>query len=210
MDINLITLVKEAGLTEGEAKVYLALLKKGESTTGPIIEESGVANSVIYRILDSLIEKGLASYILKDKTKYFRAAEPNKILEYLEEKKEKIESSKENIEKMIPNLLAFALTKEETSVQVYEGFKGVQTCFGHYLLKLKKCEGYNCWGVYPFQEDKYHMYWQRGHIERGKLGIFARMLFNKGTDPEILRNRNSYKLCDSRYMPNVIKLSFTF
>jgi len=39
---------------------------------------------------------------------------------------------------MIPKLLAFSLLKEETTVQVYEGFKGVQTCFGHYLLKLKK------------------------------------------------------------------------
>ena len=38
--------------------------------------------------LDSLITKGLASYIIKEKTKYYSAAEPNKILEHLEEKKE--------------------------------------------------------------------------------------------------------------------------
>ncbi len=205
MNNNLANLIREAGLTEGESKVYLALLKLDSSTSGPIIEESGVANSIIYRILDSLIEKGLVSYIIKEKTKYFKAAEPKKILDYLEEKKDKIEESKENIEKMIPQLLAFASSKDETTVQVYEEYKGVQTCFGHYLLKLKKGEGYYCWGVYPIQEDKYHTYWQRGHIERGKKGIFAKMLFNQGTDPEILRNRNSYKLCDTRYMPTNIK-----
>ena len=180
-------------------------MKLGSTTSGPIIEESGVANSIIYRILESLIDKGLVSYVFKEKTKYFRAAEPNKILEYLNEKKEKVEESKEKIEKMIPQLLAFSLLKDETTVQVYEGYKGVQTCFGHYLLKLKKGEGYYCWGVYPIQEDKYHMYWQRGHIERCKKGIFAKMLFNQGTDPEILKNRNSYKLCDTRYMPTDIK-----
>lgn len=204
MEENTITLIKEAGLTEGESKVYLALLKLDSSTSGPIIEKSGVANSIVYRILEGLIEKGLVSYVIKEKTKYFKAAEPKKILDYLEEKKNKIQESKEKIENLIPSLLTFASTKEDTSVQIYEGFKGVQTCFGHYLLKLKKGEGYNCWGVYPLQEEKYHMFWQRGHIERGKLGIYAKMLFNKGTEPEILKNRNSYKLCDSRYMPTDI------
>ena len=65
---NLANLIREAGLTEGESKVYLALLKLDSSTSGPIIEESGVANSIIYRILDSLSEKGLVSYIIKEKT----------------------------------------------------------------------------------------------------------------------------------------------
>ena len=43
---------------------------------------------------------------------------------------------------LIPQLLAFGSIKEDTSVQIYEGFNGVQTCFNHYLLKLKKAL---CW-----------------------------------------------------------------
>ena len=35
--------LKEAGLTDGEIKVYLALLELGSSTTGPVIEKSGIA-----------------------------------------------------------------------------------------------------------------------------------------------------------------------
>src|SRR3989344_9185969 len=115
--MSIVENLQKAGLTEGEAKIYLALLKLGSSTSGPIIKESKVANSIIYRILDSLIEKGLVSYIIKEKTKYFRAAEPNKIIEYIEEKKEKLEESKDSIQKMIPNLIAFASSKDETTVQ---------------------------------------------------------------------------------------------
>lgn len=205
MDPNLVTLVKEAGLTEGEAKVYLALLKLGQSTTGPIVEESKVANSIIYRILEGLIKKGLASYIIKEKTKYFSAAEPNKIIEYLDDRKQKIEENKEKIADMVPNLLALGMIKDKTTVQVYEGFKGIQTAYEHYYLKLKKGDKFYCWGVYPIQEEKYHLYWQKDHIRRGKLGVDVDMLFNKGTDPEILINRNSYKGCDTRYMPSDMK-----
>jgi sugar-specific transcriptional regulator TrmB len=42
------------GLTEGESKVYLALLRTGPSTIGRIIKEARVSNSKIYDILDRL------------------------------------------------------------------------------------------------------------------------------------------------------------
>lgn len=205
MNYNLVTLIKEAGLTEGEAKVYLALLKIGQATVGPVVKESKVANSIVYRILESLIKKGLASYITKEKTKFYSAAEPNKLVEYLDEKKEKIEDSKEKIIDMVPNLLALSTIKEKTSVQIYEGFKGIQTAYEHYYLKLKKGDKFYCWGVHPFQEERYHLYWQKDHVRRAKLGIKVDMMMNKGTDPEILRNRNSYKGCDTRYMSSNMK-----
>src|SRR3990167_6978360 len=81
MDIHA---MQEAGLTEGEAKVYLALMDLGPSTTGPIIEKAHVAKSIIYQLLDKLIQKGLVAYITKEKTKYFQASDPHKLIEYME------------------------------------------------------------------------------------------------------------------------------
>lgn len=196
--------LKQAGLTEGESKVYLALLKLGQGTTGPIIEESKVANSIVYRILENLIEMGLVSYVIKEKTKYFRAENPNKIIEYLEEKQQKIEESKEKISSLIPSLLKLT-TDEQTSTSVYEGFKGFQTAFEHYYQKLKKGEEYYSWGVYPIQDEKYHIYWEKDHIKRKKSGIKCKILFNQSTDKEILKNRNSFWGCEARYMPSPVK-----
>ena len=67
------TSLREAGLTDGEIKVYLALLELGAATTGPIIEKSGIARSIIYQILDKLMQKGLVSMVMKDKTKTARS-----------------------------------------------------------------------------------------------------------------------------------------
>jgi predicted transcriptional regulator len=199
------SIIQDAGLTEGEAKVYLATLKLGTSTTGPIIEKSGVANSIIYRILNGLIKKGLVSYVVKNKTKYFQAAKPEKIIEYIEERKEKLNESREKVEKLIPQLISLANPTGETSVQVFEGFKGFLTAWEMGYKKLKKGEEYHCWGVYPVQEERFHMYWQRDHLRRAKAGFKGKILFNRGTDPKILKNRNSYWGCEARYMSSDLK-----
>ena len=153
--------IKEAGLTEGEAKVYLALLKLGSSTTGPIVNKAKVANSIIYRILDSLIEKGLVSYITKDKTKYYQAAEPQKILDFIEERKGKLDESKEKIQVLLPKLAALMHEGTKSSVKIFEGFKGLQTAWEMMYSRLAKGEEVHTWGVYPIQEERFHLYWQR-------------------------------------------------
>ena len=42
--------LEDVGLTKGEARVYISLVKKGPSTVGPIVKESGVAYSKIYEV----------------------------------------------------------------------------------------------------------------------------------------------------------------
>ena len=199
-------LIQAAGLTEGESKVYLALLKIGTSTTGPIVEKSGVANSIIYRILNSLIEKGLASYITKEKTKYFTSADPSKILDYIEERKEMLDNNKKAIENQIPHLMAMVNHDGEMNVQIFEGFKGFITAWETCYTKLTdKNEEMHSWGVYPMQEERFHAYWERDHKRREKIGFKIKILFNQGTDAEILKNRNRFKGCEARYMPTNIK-----
>ena len=94
----------EIGLTEGEAKVYLALSKLGSSTVGPVVKESGVAYSNIYDILNRLIEKGIVSFIVKSKTRYFQACSPSNLLDYLDKKEKKMHEEKENLKKILPEL----------------------------------------------------------------------------------------------------------
>ncbi len=53
------------GLTQGEAKVYLAMIQNGPSRAGKIVEISGVSQSKVYNVLDRLILKGLANTTYK-------------------------------------------------------------------------------------------------------------------------------------------------
>jgi len=119
-------LIERAGLTKGEAKVYLALLELGNSTIGPIVENSSVARSFSYNLLDNLIEKGLVSFVTRDKTKYYQAAEPSRIMDYIEKKKQDLETDKEKIEALLPKLKLMQKAASRTEIAMYEGFKGIQ------------------------------------------------------------------------------------
>lgn len=196
-----ISAIKEAGLTDGEAKVYLALLGLGPSTTGPIIEKSSVAKSIIYQLLEKLIQKGLISYITKEKTKYFQAAEPNKLIDYIEEREKQLQKNKKKVVEILPQLLLKQKEAKQSEAKVFEGFRGMITVHEHTYQKLNPEEEYFFLGIPPEQPKHFHAYWQRDHLKRVKAGIKCRLLFNHKTDPEILKNRNSYELCDARYMP---------
>ena len=50
-------ILEDIGLTKGEIKAYLALLKLGQSSTGPIAKEANVSRSKLYVILDKLSKK---------------------------------------------------------------------------------------------------------------------------------------------------------
>ncbi|MFA6398795.1 MAG: helix-turn-helix domain-containing protein, partial [archaeon] len=69
-------LLEKIGLSKGEIKVFLALNRLGESTVGKIVSESEVSKSKVYDILEKLIRKGLAGYIVREDTKYFFVNNP--------------------------------------------------------------------------------------------------------------------------------------
>ena len=91
------------GLTEGEAKVYLALLK-GSSAKSEIIKNSGISSSIVYEILEKLMRKGLASYTVIEGKKKFYAANPENLLDLIDKEIKRIEDNKRNGKKIIPFL----------------------------------------------------------------------------------------------------------
>src|SRR3989338_7840032 len=90
------------GFTDGEEKVYLALLKIGSSSSGPIAKESGVSRSKLYEILEKLARKGVVSHCKKNKVSCFTAAPPTRILDYLKEKESQLRQQEESFQSMLP------------------------------------------------------------------------------------------------------------
>ncbi len=57
--MNEIETLESLGLSEAEARVYLALLETGSTLAGPIIKKTGLHRGTTYQILQRLKEKGL-------------------------------------------------------------------------------------------------------------------------------------------------------
>lgn len=134
-----IKLLEKIGLTEGESKVYLALLELGQSSITNIITKSRVSTSKSYDILNRLEDKGLVSHVIMKGVKYFKAADPQRIIEILEEEKEKIENTKLQINKIIPELIAKQRLKEaEEEAEIFVGMKGLASVFNEETEWMKK------------------------------------------------------------------------
>ena len=122
--------LEEIGLTRGETAVYTALLELGQTTTGPIIRKAKVSSSKTYQILDKLIEKGLASYIVKSNTRHFEATPPERIMDYLDEKERNILQQKEEAEKLIKEIkLKQVHLGHMSDATVFRGLRGLKTAY---------------------------------------------------------------------------------
>ncbi|MAG60882.1 hypothetical protein CL619_03795 [archaeon] len=197
-----ITALKESGLTDGEIKTYLALLELGSSTVGPILERSGITRSIIYRILEKLSKKGLVSYITKEKTKYYQASQPDKLLDYIDSREKELQKNKKQVEKLIPELILKQSMAKKSEASLYEGFKGLMTAYDKRYEKLKKGDEVILYGLPPSQPEYHHAYWKKANAKLDKLGIKSRLLYHPSVTDANLKNRNSYKLCEARRMPS--------
>lgn len=74
------------GLSDKEVKTYLSLLQLGSSNAHKIAKEADLERTTIYKILDQLVEKGLAMKNLVGKRQHY-TAEPISALELFFDKK---------------------------------------------------------------------------------------------------------------------------
>lgn len=82
--VDKIKLLNQIGLTEGESKVYLALLQHGEISGYEAAKLSGVPRSKIYNLLEALISKGYIMYSEIDGNYRYAAIEMEEVAERVE------------------------------------------------------------------------------------------------------------------------------
>lgn len=204
MDISQIQLeLQQMGLNQSETKVYIALLKIGASTTGPIIIESRTANSKVYEVLEKLIQKGLVSYFTKENVRYYKATNPKMLLDYLEEKKLEIEKEKEQLNELLPSLIALSQEKEEDKgAVIFSGHRGVKTAFTNLVDELNERDEVHIMGVYDFGEKflRLALYFQK---IRSSKKIKAKFLVNQEAK-NIAKEFRKYPPVEIKFLPQGI------
>lgn len=179
--------LKEIGLPENEAKIYLTILELGSALAGEITKKSGINRTNVYDALDRLIEKGLASYIIESNRKYFEATEPEKIISFLDEQEKQIQNKKELIKKILPEIQTKRiLSKQTLEATIYKGKKGLKS-IAEDSLNSKEMFVY---GAEAKFEEFFPYYFKHWHDKRKKLKIKAKIIFNE----KIRHKRQNKKL----------------
>src|SRR3989338_2860731 len=116
--------LKKLGLTEGEVKIYTALLELGETTRTKLAKKSGVSPSKIYDVTNRLLEKGIISSVKKQGIIHFSAANPQRFNDLIDKKETEIKNEKELLHILLPTLL-IKYQKTEQEVKVWGEEYGV-------------------------------------------------------------------------------------
>src|SRR3989339_2142065 len=125
--MNKIELIKNLGLTEKQAKVYLACLQLGASKVGKIQKESGIKRTTLYDVLEDLQKIGLVSYVVKNKTRIYNPENPHKLKELIETRSKLTEVILPDLQKM------FFSIAYRPNIRFFEGVEGIKQIYGETL-----------------------------------------------------------------------------
>ncbi|MBW3002010.1 hypothetical protein KY338_02490 [Candidatus Woesearchaeota archaeon] len=125
--------LQKSGLTGNEAKVYLELLKRGSSSANALAKKIGMDRTLVYTVLNHLIEKGLVNYVVKSNKKFFSASEPENLLNPIRKKEAFVKD-------LIPELKKIEKIQEiPQEIKVYEGKEGLRVLMNLMLKSKEYC-----------------------------------------------------------------------
>lgn len=190
-----ITQLSKIGLTPGEIKVYIALVKYGSQSKSPLASKADVSSSKVYEIAGKLIKKGLISSFLKNNVTYYNASDPIFLEKYIEGKEKELQEEKEIVNKLIPTLRKLKESSEEKiSFELQEGWKGMQNAIIEGVKEAPKNSTIYGIGIQIPRTgltDKFHQ-------ERLKKNIKMKLILAEQKD-----KKQNYKNAEIRFLPEI-------
>lgn len=184
--------LKNIGLSDNEAKVYMAMLELGPSPVVEIARKAEVNRPTAYVQIESLKKKGLVSTQTKGKKHLFIAESPEQIEFIIEREKNELERKAEEFKKFIPDLMSvFNVSGQKPQVRFFEGREGLMKIQDEFL-KNKSKESISIsslddiMNVFPAHPQKYTPRRVQGGIKSRLIYTSSKGPFLK-SDPALLR-----------------------
>lgn len=132
---DLVSHVEELGLSNKEARVYLASLTLGPSSVQHLADQSGIKRVTTYVILESLIGLGLISQSVKGKKTLFLAEDPSVLNRLIERRSAELAEQRMNLKQILPRLSSLGSgPKDIPEVRFYEGSASVRSMLADFFL----------------------------------------------------------------------------
>lgn len=121
------SILKNIGLSDKEARVYLAALELGEESVQRIAKKAKVNRPTAYNMIRALMKRGLMSTIEKGKKQYFSAESPERLMNLIKAKEEEHKLLERSVLEALPELkAAFNKAGEKPRIRYFEGKEGLK------------------------------------------------------------------------------------
>ena len=184
---NLADRLEKLGLSEKEAKVYVASLFLGPSPVQEIAKQAGINRPTAYVILEQLEEKGLVSETNEQKRTVYVAEDPEAVERWLTKQEQDIKNKKEQLQDILPDLEATHREEapEAPQVRFYKGKEGIDSINSYVFRKAE--EGTSVYSLTNYDEVEriYPEVLEKNPGKRQKKNISSKILYSysKGDIP---------------------------
>ena len=198
--------LKDLGLSENEAKVYLAMLELGPASVIDISKRAGVNRPTAYVQIESLKKMGLVSTQTKGKKQLFIAESPDQLEFVIDRELNEVKRKKEDLKKILPDLENLHRSSGvQPQVRFFEGKEGLLRMQENVLKSNAKeilaiASADQVLDIFPAHLEDYS-------IRRIKKGIKSRLIYTGSKGP-ILKEKDPASLREAKFVsPEKMPLS---
>ncbi len=189
--------LEEYGLSKNEAKIYIECLILGTTTVYNLSNSTKLPKSTCYDTLHSLEKKGLVFCIIKSKKKNYEATDPAKLIFLLDEKKEKMKSSVNKLQKLKN------ASSKKPKIQMYQGKTGMKTI----LEEIINLEEIKVFGNFNKFKEYFQFYSSLFVDKRVKKNIFCRLIEEKSKENINLSKKDKKELRKTKFLKSLRNVS---
>ncbi len=181
---HLFEILQDIGLSENEARVYLASLSLGPTTILKIAKSSQIRRTTVYSVVETLKNKGLIHIKPVGLKQLYVAEHPDRLDNIVKNKKQALEKS-------LPEFMAlYNLKGGQSTIKYYEGLGAVKNIYETILEPLKINDDYMVISdLEKFFSNTDKEYFEGFLKKRIKSGVKARLI---ATDSERARYMKQY------------------
>jgi predicted DNA-binding transcriptional regulator len=190
------------GLTDKEARIYLALYKIGKATSYEVAKEAGIKRPTVYVLMEELRKRGLVLIVPHVKNQVFIAKDPH---EFINEYQEDLNR---NARDLLASLPTMSRPVGETNIIVFKGQGSLVQGLSYGLHRAKEKTIYAFYapvGKNMKVRDEYFEHSEHVH----KLGMKVKCIMPSNTHDEAFREDDkkygfeTKKINHKLFSPNV-------
>lgn len=193
-------ILEEIGLTKQESRVYLALLELQEARTGILCKTTSIASSNIYKVLESLIKKGLVSFRVQNNIKVYMPSPPETLNELFLAKQKKLEQERKKVTKLITTLKKREIPlTPQSHYKYYEQMNGIKSMW-YEINSLM--ENNSIIKIHTAKKESYQLFvgfYTEHHNLRKKKNIKEQLIFP--IEDKQLAEKRKDNLTEIRFLP---------
>lgn len=119
--------LKLLGLTDEQSRIYEYLLKNGVANASKIALNTEIERTLVYKILDKLVEMGIVIKQDNRKVVRFEAGHPTHLLEIIEARENQVKNAKAALQSALdPMITDYNLTSAKPNIRIFDGLNGIE------------------------------------------------------------------------------------